>query len=69
MFTMFCVNGMRHQENLPSNWSDIVKSTNKLYLQLEPENIVDKDAIAVYAGMGTKIGYVLRFYALRELQY
>ncbi|MFF5996031.1 HIRAN domain-containing protein [Lysinibacillus sp. KU-BSD001] len=60
--TKFFINGMRHQNNLPSNWMDIVKTTNKIYLKLEPENPVDYNAIAVYAGMGTKLGFVPRFY-------
>ncbi|MFE3576575.1 HIRAN domain-containing protein [Lysinibacillus sp. NPDC059133] len=63
LVTAFFVHGMRHQQDLPTNWADIVKMTNRVYLQAEPENPVDKNAIAIYAGMGTKLGFVPRFYA------
>lgn len=62
LVTSFYINGMRYQKDLPYNWADILRSTNEIYLKLEPDNIVDKNAIAVYGGWGIKLGYVPRFY-------
>ncbi|WHZ32737.1 HIRAN domain-containing protein [Desemzia incerta] len=61
--TSFFVNGMRYQQNLPSNWKEIIETTNIITLKLEPENPVDNNAVAVYAGMGIKLGFVPRFYS------
>lgn len=63
LVTSFFINGMRHQPNLPSNWREIIETTNIITLKLEPENPVDHNAIAVYTGMGIKLGFVPRFYA------
>lgn len=63
LMTTFYINGMRHQKDLPHNWADILRTTNRVYLKLEPENPVDKNAIAIYGGLGSKLGYVPRFYA------
>lgn len=63
LVTSFFVNGMRYQKDLPKNWAQIVRSTNKVYLQPEPENAIDSNAVAIYGGMGTKLGFVPRFYA------
>lgn len=62
LVTSFYIHGMRYQENLPANWADILRTTNKIYLKLESDNMIDKNAIAVYGGWGTKLGYVPRFY-------
>lgn len=62
LITTFFVHGMRHQQNLPSNWKEIVETTNIITLKLEPDNPIDKNAVAVYTAMGIKLGYVPRFY-------
>ncbi|WP_203248301.1 HIRAN domain-containing protein [Sporosarcina beigongshangi] len=63
LITTFFINGMRHQKDLPNNWPSILRTTNKIELKLEPENLIDVNAVAVYGGLGTKLGYVPRFYA------
>lgn len=63
LVSSFYINGMHYQENLPSNWADILKSFNKVELKLETENPVDKNAVAVYTNINIKLGYVPRFYA------
>lgn len=60
--TSFYINGMYYQ-NLPQNWSAILKENSKVKLKLEPENPVDLNAIAIYTEDGIKLGYVPRFYA------
>lgn len=63
LVTAFFINGMRHQKNLPPNWKEILETTNIIKLKLEPENLVDQNAVAVYTGMNIKLGFVPRFYA------
>lgn len=63
LVTTFFVNGMRHQQNLPNNWKEIIETTNIITLKLEPENPIDNNAVAVYTGTGIKLGLVPRFYA------
>lgn len=60
--TSFYINGMFYQE-LPENWVEILKSHNKVNLRLEPENPIDKNAVAIYTDFDIKLGYVPRFYA------
>lgn len=60
--TSFYINGMSYQE-LPQNWSEILKSHKKIFLKLEPENPIDENAIAIYTEFNIKLGYVPRFYA------
>ncbi|QMT17433.1 HIRAN domain-containing protein [Planococcus maritimus] len=60
--TSFYINGMAYQ-NLPENWPDILKTNKKIKLQLEPDNPVDENAVAIYTDFGIKLGYVPRFYA------
>ncbi|WP_312124668.1 HIRAN domain-containing protein [Lysinibacillus boronitolerans] len=60
--TSFYINGMSYQE-LPENWYDILKSHKNVRLQLEPENPVDENAIAIYSEFDVKLGYVPRFYS------
>lgn len=60
--TSFYINGMSYQE-LPENWPEILKSHKKVKLHLEPNNIVDNNAVAIYTDFDIKLGYVPRFYA------
>lgn len=62
LVTSFFVNGMSYIDDLPENWAEIIRSFNKLELKLEPENHVDKNAVAVYTALNIKLGYVPRFY-------
>ena len=63
LVTSFFVNGMHYQKDLPENWPEIIRSFNCVELKPEPENLVDKNAIAVYTALNIKLGYIPRFYA------
>ena len=48
---------------MPKDWYNILESHKNVRLQLEPENPVDENAIAIYSEFDIKLGYVPRFYS------
>lgn len=63
LITSFFINGMRHQNNLPENWHEILRSFQTIVLKPEPNNVIDTNAIAIYTALDIKLGFVPRFYA------
>lgn len=59
----FYINGMRHMENIPDNWTDYVRVGDQLMTEADNDNDVDPFAVSIKAQDGLKLGYVPGIYS------
>lgn len=62
LHSSFFIHGMRYN-NLSENWDSGLTENMLLKLKLEPENRIDKNAVAIYTMDEKKLGYVPAFYS------
>ncbi|MET3683042.1 hypothetical protein ABID56_001132 [Alkalibacillus flavidus] len=59
----FYINGMRHNNKLPENWSEFLKPGDQLVPEVDEDNSFDQYAVRIMNTEGLFIGYVPGIYA------
>lgn len=59
----FYINGMRHMNSVPDNWTDIVRIGDRLIPEMDHDNKVDPFAVSIKTQDSLQLGYVPGIYA------